>query len=814
MNLNLNGIWNLTGGPATQPVRGTVPGSVYGDLLTAGLMKDPFDQDHEYEVRNLMKEDYRYSRTFDVDPTMLHQHGFLVCDGIDTIGEIRVNDILVGTTDNMHRRWRFPLSGVLVAGRNTIDVLLKSCLNYIQEKDAACKHGLFQVGDAVKGYVHLRKGSSMFGWDWGPQLPDAGIWRDIRIEWFRSVRIADVVLTQKHESDGSVRLGIGILAERFAGNPKAMLEVVVKDPRDTVVDVIQTSLKDGKVEVGTLLRNAEKWYPAGYGAQPLYEIIVFLRDRDQLEDSRTLKIGLRSITVLRENDAYGQSFTFVCNGIAIFGKGADYIPEDNLLGRTTKAKTFSLLSAAKAANHNMVRVWGGGIYPSDAFYDICDELGLLVWQDLMFACAVYDMDDEAWVRTMTEEIVDNLKRIRHHAAIALICGNNENEVAVAAWGVPDPEYAKESYVKQYLDLIAPLVAEHFPGIVYWPSSPSSGGNTFEDPNADGDMHYWGVWHNNEPISWYRRYFPRFMSEFGIQSFPSIKTVRTFARPADENIFSYIMEQHQKNKTANDKILNYVGKMFRYPKDFESLLYVSQLIQAEGVRYGVEHWRRNYGRCMGAIYWQLNDCWPVASWSGIDYFQRWKALHYHSKKFFAPVLLSLCENATEVSIHLTNDTLKPLSGAVDWKLIGFDGTVLRSGSAEAALPAQVAVKVETLAFDLSKEERFASVLYAAFVADGTLVAENQVSFAPDKHLNLVDPKIRKTVKESEGTYWITLTAASFAKYVELSHPALDPVFSDNDFFLLPGSPKTVSCAATGDLAAFKKQLNVRSLFETY
>ena len=328
------------------------------------------------------------------------------------------------------------------------------------------------------------------------------------------------------------------------------------------------------------------------------------------------------------------------------------------------------------------------------------------------------------------------------------------------------------------------------------------------------MHYWGVWHNNEPISWYRKYYPRFMSEFGIQSFPSIKTVRTFARPADENIFSYIMEQHQKNKTANDKILNYVGKMFRYPKDFESLLYVSQLIQAEGVRYGVEHWRRHYGRCMGAIYWQLNDCWPVASWSGIDYFQRWKALHYHSKKFFAPVLLSLCENGTEVSIHLTNDTLKPMSGRVDWKLVAFDGVIRQSGSVPAELPAQAAVKVETLAFDLTKDERFGTVLYAAFLAGETTIADNQVSFAPDKHLCLADPKIRTDVREDDGRYLITLTAGSFAKYVELSHPALDPVFSDNYFFLLPGEAKTITCPSTGDLEAFRKQLAIRSLFETY
>ncbi|MFH0993239.1 MAG: glycoside hydrolase family 2 protein, partial [bacterium] len=569
MKISLNGTWHLSGGPAIESTTGIVPGSVYGDLLAAGLIKDPFDQDNEYEVRDLMNHDYCYTRDFVIDDDPLCMHPFLVCDGIDTLAEIRINDILIGTTDNMHRRWRFDIAMALRTGVNHIEVLLHSCLAFIREKNAACSTDFFQAGDAVRGFIHLRKGSSMFGWDWGPQLPDAGIWRDIAIDLVDTAYLENVHIRQEHQADGAVAIRM-VIGTVILGNADSLsLEVVIKDPNDAIIDVSSLAITGLDVFSQTLIHDAQRWYPVGYGEQPLYTVIVFLKDGGNVKDAKTLRIGLRDIHVKRENDAWGQSFTFVCNGIEIFVKGADYIPEDNLLGRTSTAKTRALLTAAREANHNMVRVWGGGIYPADAFYDSCDELGLLVWQDLMFACAVYDMDDAAWVATMKAEIADNLQRIRHHACIAIICGNNENEVAIADWGVPNQAISKRHYIKQYLETIRPIVEEDFPDILYWPSSPSSGGTTFDRPNADGsgDMHYWGVWHNNEPIAYYRKYFPRFMSEFGIQSFPSLKTVKSFARDADLNIFSYIMEQHQKNKTANDKILNYVGKMFRYPKDF-------------------------------------------------------------------------------------------------------------------------------------------------------------------------------------------------------------------------------------------------------
>ncbi|PKL01388.1 MAG: glycoside hydrolase family 2 [Tenericutes bacterium HGW-Tenericutes-1] len=812
--ISLAGKWLLTSNFKNVQCEGNVPGSVYQDLLNHQLIPDPFDQDNEYVVRDVMKFDFRYARSF-VVPSLKDFHKFvLVCEGIDTLSDIYINNVLIANTDNMHRTWRFDLSKLLHEGTNSIEVFLKSPLEYISKKSEACQYPLYQARDAVKGYTHLRKGSSMFGWDWGPQLPDAGIWRDIYIELIEKARIDDILIKQHHHLNDSVELECDITSQIFYKDEPINLECEIIDSNGKIIYQHISTLKD-KLHLNHTIFDAKKWYPIGYGKQPLYTLKISLVSHDLLLDEKQVRIGLRTATVLRENDQYGQSFTFVINGIKVFGKGADYIPEDNLLGRTNEELTRKLLQAAIQANHNMVRVWGGGIYPSDYFFNICDELGLLVWQDMMFACSVYDMTDLDWVETMKLEIKDNLIRMRHHPSIALICGNNENETAIEFWHVPSVEVSKEFYIEQYNEIIPEIVAEYFPQIDYWPSSPSSG-TTFKDSNSDnyGDMHYWGVWHNNEPISYYRHYYPRFMSEFGIQSFPSIKTVKTFAREEDLNIFSYIMEQHQKNNTANDKILNYVGKMFRYPKDFESLLYVSQLIQAEGVRYGVEHWRRNYGRCMGALYWQLNDCWPVASWSSIDYYHRWKALHYHSKKFYQPILISIQENKNEADIYLTNDTLKDISGTITYKLMNFEGHVTLTESINVSIKAQSAEKYAHIETNLDHHALMDTVLYCNFVVAGEIVTENQVSFVPDKHLLFKKPTIEFKVEMINEEFIITLKSDRYAKYVELSFDESDEIFSDNYFFLIPNQPKKIQLSTQKSEEEVQSSLKIRSLFDTY
>lgn len=812
-NISLHGEWNLTSNKFDQTIKGIVPGSVYQDLLQANIIPDPFDQDNEYLVREFMNYDYSYERVFWVEPKHLANHkNFLVCKGIDTLGEIYINGLLVSKTNNMHRSWRFDVSEYLQTGENIIKITLKSCLEYIAKKEEACPYNLLHISDGIRGYIHLRKGSSMFGWDWGPQLPDAGIWRDIYIESIALGYIEDVMVTQTHQKDSvllDVHMNTVLLQKDVPGLKLKIDFIISSNETATLYEAVTTKTTSFTIDT------PQKWYPVGYGDQPLYTVAVSLMNDDQIIQTKEVHIGLREIELKQERDDIGESFTVVVNGIEVFAKGANYIPEDNLLGRNTYEKTKDLLQSAVETNHNMVRVWGGGIYPEDYFYQLCDELGLLVWQDLMFACSVYDMNDTEFVDTMKQEIIDNMIRIRNHPSIALICGNNEVETAIEGWNVPSLELSKEFYITQYMEILPTIVKEYFPNIPYWKSSPASV-ELFQNSNSDtmGDMHYWGVWHANEPITYYRNYLPRFMSEFGLQSFPELKTIQTFAREEDMNIFSYIMEQHQKNKSSNSKILNYVGKMFKYPKDFSSLLYLSQLIQAEGIRYGSEHWRRNYGRCMGILYWQLNDCWPVASWSSIDYYHRWKALHYASKKFYQPILVSIEETETKANIYITNDTLNPVSGHIKWELLDLTGQVLQSNSKRVTIHGQCAECFYNLAFELDLKSRMNKVLYVFFEVNTKIISENQVSFVPDKYLLLENPQIDVSIVKQNECFEVILDTNTYAKFVELSIEDEDVVFSDNFIHLIPNKIAVISVKSTLSLEQIRSKLRIRTLYDTY
>lgn len=797
MKTSLGGNWKLYIPHLDQTIEGVVPGSVYQDLLKANLIPDPFYRTNEYEVREWMRYDYHYLKTFNYKKT--HKHVDLVSDGIDTLSEIYVNDILIAKTNNMHLRYRFSLDHVLVDGENTIKVILKSPIVYIEEKEQACPYRFYQQGDAMRGFIHIRKAHSNFGWDWGPQLPDAGIWRKLSLHTYNDAYIEHVHVKQEHLEDHVV------LTYRADLSQNADVKVTLIHPNGEQIAFKQ------EVNGSFTIAHPELWWPVGYGKQPLYTLIIQTDD-----DEKKMKIGLKQSYIKREPDQYGESFTYVHNGIEIFIRGANYIIEDNVMGRANFDVSKRLLQDALRANHNSVRIWGGGIYPSDEFYELCDELGLIVWQDFMFACAFYNLDDKELLQTIEAEIKDNAKRLYHHPSLMLFCGNNENETAAVHWFIPSLEVSKRMYLMLYEDLIPTWLNELDLDVFYWPSSPSSGGN-FKDPNSDnyGDMHYWGVWHNNEPIEYYRKHFPRFMSEFGIQSFPAIETVKTFAEDKDLHIYSKVMKSHQKNKTANSKIVHYMRHMFHYPKVFEHILYVSQLIQAEGVRYGVEHFRRHHGRTMGAIYWQLNDCWPVASWSSIDYEGRWKALHYHSKKFFAPLLLSVEENKRKMtaSIHLTNETLETYQGILKYRLLTLKGDVLDEHEVPCDINPVQAKKLVNLSYGSYRKLRKDIILHVQFIdLHNHVLAENMATFAQDKDLNLEKADIKVALTKNENLVSILLESEVCQRFVELKFN--DHIFSDNYFHLLPNEPRIVQIESNESLEEIEQLLKVRSLIDTY
>lgn len=807
---SLNGDWTLDiiGGNAGIPA--TVPGSVYNDLIEAKILEDPYYRANEEQALPVMEKDFRYARTFLVNQSLLsHDIVVLRMEGLDTIADVSVNGMRVLHAENMHRAWEADVTDVLAEGENTIEVLFRSPTKFI--RGAYEKSPYEGSSDAMRGFVHLRKAHCMFGWDWGIRLPDCGIWRDISLCAYDEARIEGVYVRQRHES-GRVFLNIEAEADYITScDVRFAAEITAPDGQTFA----QTDADAGEIEI----EGPQLWWPNGYGKQPLYGVKVSLLDADgRVLDTYETRVGLRTLTMHIEKDEWGSSFCVRVNGVDVFAMGADYIPEDSILPRGSRERTRRLLEDAAMANHNSIRVWGGGNYPSNYFYDLCDELGLMVWQDFMFACGSYELTDK-FEENIRGEFRDNILRLRNHPSLALWCGNNEMEqfAAMGVW-VTTPKQ-KSEYIRMYEYIIPKMLKELDPDRFYWPASPSSTGS-FDDPNDSnrGDVHYWMVWHGELPFTAYREHYFRYASEFGFQAYPTIPTVRSFTLPKDRNAFSYVMEKHQRNAAANGKIMKYISQMYLYPKDFESLVYISQMLQADAIRYGVEHWRRNRGRCMGAIVWQLNDCWPVISWASIDYYGRWKALHYFEKKFFAPVLLSACEEgeltgrpdvnielakpvSKSVRFNVSNETMAEADCAVKWARRDAKSNVLESGEFAAAVPALSARWFDALAFQ-EMDIRSEYVSYELWMG-GARVSHGTVILVAPKHFGFENPALE--VRAEEGA--VIVKAAAYAKGVMIESGDPDLLLSDNFFDMDAGETRVKILRG----AAF--DLKARSVFDS-
>ena len=795
----LDGGWQVAKAGTDEWIPATVPGCIHTDLLAAGKIEDPFYRDNEKNVQWVGETSWTYRRTFDVPlETLSHDRVLLRCEGLDTLACLKINGQDIGSANNMFRTWEFDVKAVLKPGENTVEVALDSPVPFIKERDSERNkyHG-------VGGRSWVRKEPCSFGWDWAPKLVTSGIWRPITIETIDGARLENIVISQDHSVPGQVGLTINIEAQLITETPLTA-DVLVLD-NDETVSSTRTTLSSGKGAVTVGVKNPKLWWPNGMGAQPLYTVKVNISKSDgKILDAATKRIGLRTLKLSEKDDQ--NPLHFEVNGIPFFAKGANWIPADSFAPRITPEKLRRYVADAAAVNMNMLRCWGGGYYEEDALYDACDEMGICIWLDFKFACASYPSFDDDFMENVRSEARDNLKRLAHHPCIAAWCGNNEITYLIRkTWG---PNFmSREGYDKLFKDLLGSQVAELSPQASYVSGSPDC-----------GDVHYWDVWWGDKIFDSYRK-LSGFMSEFGFQSYPEPKSVHAYTTAEDRtSTFTPIMKWHERGQTGNLRIQNMTGNYFKMPDNFDNTLWVSQIVQGLGIKTGAEAWRRNMPRSMGCLFWQYNDCWPVASWSSVDYYGRWKALHYMARHFYAPILVSGLENREDrtVDVFVSSDELKDHHGTLTWEVTDFNGSTLNQGSHRIHIPARASRKIQSL--DLKKECENAGLsnvlVWLKLDVQGKLASENLVSMVRPKELAVPDPQIKSAITETSDGFNVRLTAAKPALWTWLSMDEQDATYSDNFVHLMPNTPVeiTVRPAQRMPAADFANAIKISSLFD--
>ena len=838
LDVALPGPWRMRAVGEPQWLPATVPGTVHTDLLAAGRIPDPFWRTHERDVQWVDKLDWEYCTDVELDAVALaHEQIDLLFDGLDTYAQVSLNDVPLLAADNMFRRWRVPLKAHLRTGRNTLRVLLRSPVQAGLAHLAALGFNppavvdWSEIGGLGPHQVSMftRKAPYHYGWDWGPRLVTSGIWRPVRVQAWSGIRIAALRIAVVHLDAEEATVAVHF---EIVSSSAGRAELTLTSPTDAqICGSARVELQAGE-QICTLqcrIRQPRLWWSNGLGEPFLYEFSATVRC-GPWQDRHSVRSGLRRLRILQPPDADGAGFGVELNGVPVFMKGANYIPCDSFPPRVPRSTREHIVRSAAAAHMNMLRVWGGGIYEDDEFYDLCDTYGILIWQDFMFACAMYP-GDEAFLQSVRAEAIDNVQRLRNHPCLALWAGNNEIDVAWrhdvpgGGWGWKERYTAEQretlwqAYRAIFHDLLPGVIAEHDPGRFYWPSSPlaawdGADGLTHADltaPRQSGDIHYWGVWWGKQPFATYRRAVGRFMSEYGFQAFPAWPSVRAFTAPEDRSVFSEVMRSHQRSAIGNETILEYMAREYPVPEAFPAFLYVSQVLQAEGVRVAMEAHRVRRPYCMGSLYWQINDCWPAASWSSIDVYGRWKALHYYARRAFAPVLLTAWLEEDAIHLHGVNDTLAVLEGTLVLRLIDFRGTVRRTHTQPVQLSANGSTPLGSLPAGpwLAGIRAETVLLHCSLHCDGARCAEQTLYFCPTKDLALPLPVVDVQVTAEHTDLTVTVSSPELVKTLCLETDTLDGHFSDNYFDLLPGVPRTVQFTHAGevDAAALERDLQL-------
>jgi beta-mannosidase len=805
MQLELNGPWKMRATDSAAWVDAQVPGTVYSDLLAAGLVPDAYYRAEEVAVQAVFEKDYEYTRTFTADQRLLDRDEVtLCCEGLDTLATVTINGTIVATTNNMHRTYRIPIRNVLRLGVNEITVTFDSPVEFLRKAEAE--------NPGVQKYTLIRKAACSFGWDWGLSLPDSGIWRPIYIEGHDVARLADVYV-QQHHKDGAVVLEVRSEVERLATHGDLTIAVTVEDPDGKVIFERTEAFGDDDLSaVAVLVPQPQLWWPAGQGDQPLYRVRARVLLGDSVLGEKVVRVGVRQVRLIREKDSIGRSYVFEVNGVRIFAKGSNMIIPDAILARRSEESARKMVCDSVDANANFLRVWGGAVYPDDYFYDLCDEYGLLLFHDFMFACAFYPVDDD-FVENVRAEVTDNVKRARNHASLALWSGNNEVELFVnIVSSDPDARKALEalgggempmlpdeftSALKSdigtlFYDVMGSLVTALDPQTSWVEGSPISDTraevkiSNMLRGTTDGDTHYYVAYDSQRPYEEIRELNARFLSEIGFQSYPDYKTIEAFTVAEDRSPYSGVMLQHQKSHEGNQILETYVDRDFRVPTDFRSYVYATQAVNAAVTATCVEHFRRQTGDCMGYLAWQLNDCWPAVSWAGVDYYGRWKAQQYSLKRAFAPVMASTVADGTRVEIYVNNDRRESASVDLDWTLYDQANHPVACGAKHLDVASQsVALAVETDFAEQTGGRANEHYLAYSVIDHGAVVSRGVHLFVAPKDYLFSPPQVRVSVTDEGDSFCLGMVSETFAFAVAVEVDGCDATFSDNYFPLVPG-----------------------------
>lgn len=829
--LSLNQGWEFSQSGTNKWRTAIVPGTVHQDLIRHELIPNPFYGTNEQKVQWVENEDWEYKTTFTLTEEQLNRDGALLTfEGLDTYADIYLNGALLQKTDNMFVGYAIPVKSVLQKGVNRLQVYFHSPIKQTlpQWESNGFNYPADNDHHEKRLSIFSRKAPYSYGWDWGIRMVTSGIWRPVTLRFYDVAVIDDYHVKQLSLSDKAAQMSNALEINNILPTDKQVEVRIIcslggqeKEKSSQLV-----TLKPGlnQVQIPLTVADPKRWMPNGWGEPTLYDFSTEVVADGKVVAKRNHKIGLRTIRVVNEKDKDGESFYFEVNGIPMFAKGSNYIPQDALLPSVTPERYRTLFQDIKEANMNIVRVWGGGVYENDLFYDLADENGILVWQDFMFACTSYP-SDPVFLQRVGEEATYNIRRLRNHPSLAMWCGNNEILEGLKYWGW-QKNYSKEvydtmykGYDKLFRELLPAKVKELDADRFYVHSSPYLANWGRPESWGTGDSHNWGVWYGKKPFESLDNDLPRFMSEFGFQSFPEMKTISTFADAKDYQIESEVMNAHQKSSIGNSLIRTYMERDYIVPQKFEDFVYVGLVLQGHGMRHGLEAHRRNRPYCMGTMYWQLNDSWPVVSWSSIDYYGNWKALHYQAKRAFAPILINPIQHTDSLDIYLISDKLEAMKQlTLELRLIDFNGKVLKSKLLKAIeIPANTSCCISQQKVDewVNPEQSKNSFLQVNLKDKaGKLVASETHFFQPTKELSLPQTAIACKSKQTDGVCEIMLTSKKLAKDVFIELPIQGVRFSDNFFDLLPGENKKITVSSPLIKKNEKLNINIRQIRDTY